>query len=380
MRIQIAVLLLAMMCSGCGHFFSQMQQKRYEHHVQASARSAYKCANCVPANCFSQRDFERGWKQGYFDVSMGGDTCPPTIAPQEYWAPRFQSLEGRQLVACWFEGYRLGAATAQRCGMNALNFVPLGPYCERQQCLDCPPSDSHELIVGQAPVKLAAKPSAVPLVQTTSPAADLPLPAADVKLPTADQPSTATFPAAVDLPQLSDRTPVGLSELAADVPRQSGNATAARVTIPEPVVKTAERPQPAKVSKEDDKQDDRPSAAASTESGSTVSAVESLSHLFPQLAKRSSKSSKTSSAKTESNDRGLSSYIKNAFPALAQTAPTEGIALTDSAPESGHTDQQAFFEANFPALSQYGARREVEGASYDEQLPATEMATPTKSE
>jgi len=70
------------------------------------------------------KDFETGWRQGYYDVANGMDGQRPITPPRRYWAARYQSPAGQKQVEAWFAGYELGAAGAQRDGIGYWAFVP----------------------------------------------------------------------------------------------------------------------------------------------------------------------------------------------------------------------------------------------------------------
>jgi hypothetical protein len=70
------------------------------------------------------KDFEAGWREGYYDVADGKDGQRPITPPRRYWAARYQSPAGERQVEAWFAGYELGAAAAQRDGIGYWAFVP----------------------------------------------------------------------------------------------------------------------------------------------------------------------------------------------------------------------------------------------------------------
>ncbi|MFO0896834.1 MAG: hypothetical protein U0836_05315 [Pirellulales bacterium] len=70
------------------------------------------------------KDFETGWRQGYYDVAGGMDGQRPITPPRRYWAARYQTPAGEKQVEAWFAGYELGAAAAQRDGIGYWSFVP----------------------------------------------------------------------------------------------------------------------------------------------------------------------------------------------------------------------------------------------------------------
>ena len=60
---------------------------KYEKTQRSRARSAWRDhgSNCKP-NCYG-KDYQKGWKDGFYDVATGGKGCPPVVAPVTYWKP-----------------------------------------------------------------------------------------------------------------------------------------------------------------------------------------------------------------------------------------------------------------------------------------------------
>lgn len=81
--------------------------------------------------CYEQLDyplhFARGFKAGYRDVLNGGSGCQPTLPPECYWKPNFQSHEGRAKINSWFDGFSHGALAAQQDGYGNLGEIPISP-------------------------------------------------------------------------------------------------------------------------------------------------------------------------------------------------------------------------------------------------------------
>jgi len=71
--------------------------------------------------------FARGFKAGYRDVLDGGPGCQPTLPPQCYWKPDFQTPEGRQMVDGWFDGFSHGALAAKQDGYGGMGEIPISP-------------------------------------------------------------------------------------------------------------------------------------------------------------------------------------------------------------------------------------------------------------
>ncbi len=71
--------------------------------------------------------FARGFKAGYKNVLEGGSGCQPTLPPQCYWKPGFQTPEGHGKIHAWFDGFSHGALAAKQDGYGSLGELPISP-------------------------------------------------------------------------------------------------------------------------------------------------------------------------------------------------------------------------------------------------------------
>ncbi|MCP4788113.1 MAG: hypothetical protein GY903_13370 [Fuerstiella sp.] len=71
--------------------------------------------------------FAKGFKEGYRDVLNGGKGCQPTIPPQHYWKPCYQSMEGKNKINSWFDGFSHGALAAAQDGYGDMGQIPISP-------------------------------------------------------------------------------------------------------------------------------------------------------------------------------------------------------------------------------------------------------------
>ena len=92
------------------------------------------------------RDFERGWKQAYYNVSFGADPCPPSTPPGHYWTIKYQNAEGVRKISAWFAGYRRGVQAAIADCRPIYNEVPVGAICVRQSAVECSPEQPVTLL------------------------------------------------------------------------------------------------------------------------------------------------------------------------------------------------------------------------------------------
>lgn len=96
-----------MLLSGC----ASLSDYHYEHTQKTRAKSQYReCGN--PGCSRYPSDYKKGWIDGFYEVSTGGSSCPPAIAPARYWKP------GQILDDCdnrrhaYYSGWQDGATRA----------------------------------------------------------------------------------------------------------------------------------------------------------------------------------------------------------------------------------------------------------------------------
>ena len=111
--------------------------------IREIAHKAYHAERHAPGPSKVARHFERGWKQGFYNVSVGADPCPPSTPPQEYWSVKYQNPDGCRMISAWFEGYQRGVRVALAQHRDAYNNVPVGSRCFRQSSMECTPVEYH---------------------------------------------------------------------------------------------------------------------------------------------------------------------------------------------------------------------------------------------
>ena len=121
---------LLVMLSGCAN----IQEMQSRHWTKRLAAKAYKADPGTPRKGPVARDFERGWREGYYDVARGSDGQPPLLPPQSYWTFKYQNCEGAQKIASWYEGYLLGANAAHEDGIGQFNVIPTSPLKDCGVC------------------------------------------------------------------------------------------------------------------------------------------------------------------------------------------------------------------------------------------------------
>ncbi|MCA9246949.1 MAG: hypothetical protein KDA42_07535 [Planctomycetales bacterium] len=133
-KLVVCIAVLASL-SGCAQF-QEHQSRRWTKKL---AENAFKEDPCAQKGGPTARDFERGWRQAYYDVARGSDGQPPVLPPQSYWAIKYQNADGAQRIAAWYEGYLLGASAAHRDGVGLYNVIPTSPLadCCGNGCSNC---------------------------------------------------------------------------------------------------------------------------------------------------------------------------------------------------------------------------------------------------
>ncbi len=143
----LSALLLAPL-AGC----SSVSDFHYEQTQHARARAAWRSHGCAP-NCYA-KDYEAGWKDGFYDIATGGKGCPPLVAPCKYWAPE-QLLEDHDRARnAYYSGFQDGVACSLRYPQT--HYLKLWTSCEcpgpqcANQCTtgNCGPCGGAQMLEG----------------------------------------------------------------------------------------------------------------------------------------------------------------------------------------------------------------------------------------
>lgn len=122
---------------------SGLSNCREELSLFEAAKYAYRCEPAAPTVVTKySRHFERGWQQGYYNVSKGMGTCPPATPPEPYWSIKYKNQDGCRKIAAWYEGFNRGALAAQRDCRDDFSSVPLVGSCQRDDACQCCPEES----------------------------------------------------------------------------------------------------------------------------------------------------------------------------------------------------------------------------------------------
>jgi hypothetical protein len=132
MRVLFLLALLASVAafSGC----AGVQDLHYEATNSARSEWAWVSTSKNPLVWVWPSDYGHGWKEGYFDVSMGGTGCPPSLPPNKYWSAGYQTCEGQEKAKAWYAGYQDGATAAEMRGAGRYHYLRPQNACPIAEC------------------------------------------------------------------------------------------------------------------------------------------------------------------------------------------------------------------------------------------------------
>ncbi|WP_390888975.1 hypothetical protein [Rhodopirellula halodulae] len=164
----LATMLLMVPFGGC----ASLDDCCYEHTQSARAIVQYmKCGN-PDSSCYPH-DYKCGWIDGFYEVSTGGSTCPPAVAPSRYWKP------GQILKDCdnkrhaYYSGWQDGAARAEQ--FPDTHTIRIFETCEcpfprcEEPCADgtCIPCGTPAIGMPVSDEMIEMAPIPVPTMETT---------------------------------------------------------------------------------------------------------------------------------------------------------------------------------------------------------------------
>jgi hypothetical protein len=106
--------------AGCAEF----QEAKIELRNRYLAKEAWRSLRETHGAMNYEKDFGRGFREGYHNVASGGLGCPPVLPPQRYWSVRYMNMEGRARTEAWFAGFRYGAMVAEQDGVGLFMELP----------------------------------------------------------------------------------------------------------------------------------------------------------------------------------------------------------------------------------------------------------------
>ena len=119
---QLAVVAVAVLANFAGCVTLREYQSAAMTKMRAHA--AYRSTTCPPSCAALARHYERGWMEGYIDVSKGGEGCAPPLPPEQYWSFKYQCAEGHAAIQTWYRGFQDGAHAAFADGAQQYNYIP----------------------------------------------------------------------------------------------------------------------------------------------------------------------------------------------------------------------------------------------------------------
>ena len=98
--IHCLLLLLTVALGGC----SSLSDRAYRWTKHRQAKRAFRQADTSDVQRPLRSDYARGWKHGYWELSLGSNGEPPPVPPKKYWGVRHRNEKGQLRVAAWYEG------------------------------------------------------------------------------------------------------------------------------------------------------------------------------------------------------------------------------------------------------------------------------------
>ena len=128
-RLTIATLLMAVISglTGCAAICDGIISMEMDARNDVLAMKAWGHWSWVYDDLEHPWHFAKGFKAGYRNILEGGSGCQPTIPPQCYWKPCYQTLEGKCKTHAWFDGFSHGALAAKQDGYGDMGQIPISP-------------------------------------------------------------------------------------------------------------------------------------------------------------------------------------------------------------------------------------------------------------
>ncbi len=138
---------------------ASLQDATYELSQRTRTSSAWRSLpDCAKQSC-NPRDYQRGWKDGFYDVTTGGTGCPPVVAPPCFWLPSQIVRHCDNRRNAYYSGFQDGAAHAIRFP-DTHHLKAWGSCdCPLPSCQNCPES-SCGCPIGSCGMSTAPEPTA----------------------------------------------------------------------------------------------------------------------------------------------------------------------------------------------------------------------------
>lgn len=219
--------------AGCSSLQEAKQDYLISYRNEQMAKEAWRSMRGEYNNMYPT-DFERGWRQGYYDVASGGSGCSPAIPPSNYWHIRYQNSCGQQRVLSWLNGYREGALVAEQDGVAAFSAIPT--FIQANNCN----KDGTKLArKGPPPVEPTGRPAPRPIPPGRDEMAPLPVRPRNSTpnaIPPVDLPNKAGPPPAPPEKKLLPALPnAGVNSAIPPIAKAAGSITSSGLTTAVPL-------------------------------------------------------------------------------------------------------------------------------------------------
>lgn len=204
-----------LLMTGC----ATLSDYHYEHTQLQRARKNYRQSGRAECSRYP-KDYKQGWLDGFYEVATGGPTCPPAIAPPEYWKPDriLDDCDNRRHA--YYSGWQDGAACASK--YPDTHYLKIYESCEcpfpRCACANCGNPSCSCGGACSADGGMACHPGAIEadreIMMMPIPDESIPAPIEDSKTGVPDAPAApaaepATSTAVDKTPRVSETTKAG---------------------------------------------------------------------------------------------------------------------------------------------------------------------------
>lgn len=120
----LSALLAITLLSGCSEFRDGIDDTAISMKNRTRALGSWAVSRGMYDGIEHRRHFGKGYRDGYFDVAMGGNGCQPTLPPREYWGSWYQTERGLAQVEAYFDGHEHGAMAGRDDGAAEFHSIP----------------------------------------------------------------------------------------------------------------------------------------------------------------------------------------------------------------------------------------------------------------
>ncbi|MCA9076488.1 MAG: hypothetical protein KDA93_15790 [Planctomycetaceae bacterium] len=123
LKHRLAAALLVGLFSGCAQLYDPIDEAKIHFRSCLQSQISWQKQRQQFQNVLYRHHFGRGYRAGYLSVCQGGNGCPPTLPPREYWTSHYQDAVGRAQSVEWFNGFAEGALAAQMDGRDRFSEI-----------------------------------------------------------------------------------------------------------------------------------------------------------------------------------------------------------------------------------------------------------------